>query len=567
MATIETDVNTGSGLVTTDLRAEMAAGALPIGSVDRASEQLVQELIDNHPIFKDLPHPSEIPVCARYAEGHPLESLIIGDNRITSREVDELLQSPEVQMTIGIFPNGTVPAANNETEHSVETDSRSYAKHAWTRDKIIVAFALRRAGHTEMGNAVLSNLHGFYASPDQRQRFFKNVFANTATAREWYDKGTNIPHIKAEIVDGQMVPYHDWGHQQLDAMGMWLWGTFRAANAGDLNLPDLNQHFAKQVNPNEADESTLGLAIKFLNRIQFWDLDDFGPWEDEKHRSRGTSIGICVAALEEAQKFFETHEHGYNALPNGMGEDAAHELKVELHTALHYGRQILNERVPSDGGLAVECDHWDSDAALSFLLYPFAPQMNPAQENAILRTLFERREDGAFRRIGELGITRRDGDDFVGQDYIYEQDRRGMFADMEVEDYRAAEWTLFDPLLCAYFSRKYVESVQDALQAGSSRGEDKLSLMYARRFFRRMAAQFTKENDEYQLAHDGSHVQVGKGIIPEAYFWDTTQDRWRANHHSPLLMANATHALALARLKDALDMHEVLQRTSRQRAG
>ncbi|MCB0331671.1 MAG: hypothetical protein KDD70_18495, partial [Bdellovibrionales bacterium] len=448
------------------------------------------------------------------------------------------------------------PAADNSHQDGMSTRSSEYAEHAWTRDESIVAIALRRGGLEEASAAVVENLLGFYADSAQRNRFVKYVLTDTATAKEWYAKGIHIPHIKAKIENGKMVPFEQWGHQQLDAMGMWLWTTFRSANVGLVDLHELNERFASEINPNEANDSVLGLAIKFLNRIEYWDQDDFGPWEDKMFRKRGTSVGICVAALEKAQQFFESHPHRYNALPNGPDSEAHIYLKLELENAIFHGRRALEERVPKDGRLAVENDRWQSDAALTFLLYPFSPTLEPAQESALLRRIFERDKSGQFCRIGELGISRRGEDDYVGQDYIYNPGGNGIFADMNTPGYKPAEWTLFDGLLCGYFARRYINSVRE----GGLPKEDTLSLLYAKRFFRRMASQFTKEDDQFTLAADGTTISTNKGVIPEAFFWDSKEERWRANHNTPLLMANAAHALALERMVHALAMHEALHR-------
>lgn len=538
--------------VRTDLRSILKdPAALPplVKAADLPARD-VSELIDQHPVYHGLPRPREIPICCKHAMGHQLEGLITGEKRISYRDVMSIIRSRDLDLSISAYENGTIPAADNGDQKGAATFSREYAEHAWTRDESIVAIALRRGGLEREAGAVVRNLLEFYATPEQRSRFLDYVMADGETAKRWYQEGHRIPHIKAHIEDGKMEPLDNWGHQQLDALGMWLWCTFRQANTGSIDLHAMNEEFAENLNPNEANDSVLNLALKFLNRIQFWDQKDFGPWEDHMLKCRGTSVGICVAALEQAMLYFSNHEHGYNALPNGPDEKAHIYLREEIEHALEKGRAALEKRIPSDGGLAVESDRWDSDAALLFLLYPFTPELSPNQENAILRRVFERSSEGEFRRIGELGISRRDEDDYVGQDYIYNQDGMGQFSKMDLPDYKPAEWTLFDGLLCGYFARRYIRS----------RGTDELSLAYAERFFRRMASQFTKEADTFTLQSDRTEISVPKGIIPEAYFWDSKEDRYRPNHNSPLLMANAAHALALERMSLALAVHEAFAR-------
>lgn len=509
----------------------------------------------NRPRYlQDLVWPDDIPLSP-LASTHHFAALIQKDGFITLDELQSTLTSGRFQLDMGAYESGVLPAATNDGKHDPDSHLASYMCHGWTRDVAISSLAMKRAGQKtgdcSDGVAALKSLWQFYARPEQRDKLLSFVLNSDQEGydpKSWYHDESKVPHIRARIEDGALVEsQQSWGHQQLDAFGMWLFTAFRFANDELIDLRAIAQEMSETVCPASGVDSILSLSIKFLNRIEFWDQRDFGPWEDFCLPQRATSVGCCVAALGEAIRFFENHPAGYNAIPT----DNAEHFASELHNAYNRGLETLTRRIPHNGELAVETDQYPSDAAMLFLLYPFHPDLTEAQESAILKRAYEQ-HDGEFTRIGAIGISRRDNDDYVGQDYIYARNpnpaKDGTFADMNVENYKPAEWTLFDGLLAGFYARKFI----------GSRGEDSFAYAYMQRHLKRMLSHPTADSDTLHITATDASIPIDQHVVPEAYFLDTRENRWRANHNTPLLMSNAAHALALERVKDAIQLHEIL---------
>ena len=137
----------------------------------------------------------------------------------------------------------------------------------------------------------------------------------------------------------------------------------------------------------------------------------------------------------------------------------------------------------------------------------------------------------------------------MGQDYFQNPDKgdRGEFA-ARSSDMRPAEWSLFDPLLAAYFYRRFVES--------GAREVD--SFVYADRHMKRAISFITPRPETLHVLGKGRDYQIASGILPEAFAWNSKREEWRANHNSPLLMAQAALGLAFERGQEAtllVDFH------------
>jgi hypothetical protein len=172
------------------------------------------------------------------------------------------------------------------------------------------------------------------------------------------------------------------------------------------------------------------------------------------------------------------------------------------------------------------------------LLFPFDPGLSALQQRGILKVLYR-------DRLGPVGFSRRDHDEYVGQDYAHNPNNP-IFVDPNLSGYRPAEWTLFDPLLGAYFYQRFIDS----------KGLDLESLKLADRHLKRSISQVTSREDTYWKACEQRMVVVPALRIPEAYWWDSQAGRWRPNENSPLLMAEAACALMLERGLQAAALFE-----------
>ena len=455
-----------------------------------------------------------IKVSEDFASGHYLEKFINKPEPLNTDDLKEIVISPEYPLNLDmvLYPSGSMPASPNQ-------DS-SYGHHAWTRDMAIKAYAMYMAGNVQGATKVIESLARFYNRDEERhERFGKFVLEPWSAKARYNSPNANVlPNIRAWInTNGHMEesPF-PWDHRQLDALGMWLWVAFKMSNEGALDLqkldgrlPGLNSQ--TQNNPND---SIFCVALKFLRVVEYWDQIDSGTWEDWPGWKRGTSIGICLAAFKEAQRYFNSF--GWDSLTT---HDRIGSLAEAMNSGRAYGQATLNGRLP------VEIDESRSDAAQAFLLYPFNPGLTTQQENAILDEIYN-------NRIGEVGVTRRHVDYFQGQDYPFNPDHRaqGIFS-APSNEHKNAQWTLIDPILAAYYYNKY--SMSDCT--------DEESFKKADAHTRRALAAIIKDDDVFRKTINNQVVSVHKGDIPELYWYDSKQERFRAGENSPLLMAEASY--------------------------
>jgi hypothetical protein len=515
-------VRIADGTEARDIDTAFALRALTAPSSDVASQRPAAahqtiELAASPGGFSALSPSSEL------TRGHYLSPFIARHEVLQAADLGLILE--QVHLGIRIYGTGTIPASTNPASH--------YATHAWTRDSAVCALALLRAGRSVEGVDALAHLAAFYNHPDERNKFLRFHYDSEASALYRSPDSSHHPHIKGAIdgVTRRMVRYeHPWSHNQLDAIGMWLFATFRAANDGILDLGALDRELTRSVNSDNIHDSIVCVALKFLARVRYHDQHDTGPWEDCNLPRRATSIGSCLAAFREAHRFFERvgYTEWHKGYPAGRGS-----LRSEIEDAIAAGTAAVAARIHPNGEFAIENDRFLSDSSLSFLLHPFNPGLNRAQEDAIVRALYR-------DRSGEVGFSRRDDDDYLGMNYIRYP---GVMSDLKQPDYRPAEWTLFDPLLAAFFYERYA----------ASQGVDAVSLRLADRHLKRALSQITSDVDVFCKC-DGTIVTVPARVVPEAYWFDSLQKRWRPNENTPLPMSAAAYTFMFESARRALGL-------------
>ncbi len=497
-----------------------------------------------------VPPPSEILPCQQLTHGHFLEPLLTKDGPLSSHDLHSVLdlcgdrhsENPEQKINLGIMitGKGAVPA-------SAQPES-SYASHAWTRDAALVAISAAISGHSQEAATIIEALTLFYGKPDQRPRFTDFIFDGDAPRR--FADGKGLPIIRAEIGEGgEMVntpSSENWGHAQLDAIGMWLWSVFNQANEGTISYPALNEKVTLSNSTNET-ESILMVAVKFLERIHFWDQSDLGPWEDRSEAKRATSVGICVAALRELKILGDTL--GWEKLglvKNQDGQSDIQGFRAMVNQMIENGGKTLNERIPSNpSAIAFEADPNAQDsknASLILLLYPFNVGLDRDQQEAILSTVYD--------LMGEVGFRRYWGDSYVGMDYHRQQSPSSM-APTAVRGYNEAEWSLFDPTLAAYYFDRYVKSD----------GHDLSALLYGNQHLKRALSNVTAHTYQYRLEGENKDMTIMPGECPEAYFVDSQkrarkEPHWMPNSNTPLNWTKAALTMALERALIATQLYE-----------
>ena len=512
----------------------------------------------NHPqpfsTFKSLGFPavSSIPMCEQLVDGHPLEPFIRKVKPLSINDLHQVLSHPLLDLSLIGFKTGSVTAALNPQMRSFEGahHCEDYSRNMWTRDSIITATALNRAGFSDVAEQIIKNLWSFTGGQDHRGKILQFHWGSPEERRRLFLDGNNGPHVKFSVGNHGELNFcdHDWGHQQLDALGAMVWAPYRFANQdaryGQIgNDPRFD---LRSIDPDQnAKDSILPATIKMFFGAGVHNTLDYGPWEDIREWRRATSVGIVVAGLHEAKIFHE--REGWEHLPaeyGGVQDGAA--FREQLEETLERCTQTVEDRIPQSG-YATECDRRPCDSAMALLLYPFDCNLKIERQNTILRTVYRNMGEAGFRR---WEMDEREGPDrYVGQDYFQNPDKgdRGEFA-ARSSDMRPAEWSLFDPLLAAYFYRRFVES-------GAREVE---SFVYADRHMKRAISFITPRPETLHVLGKGRDYQIPSGILPEAFAWDSKREEWRANHNSPLLMAQAALGLAFERGQEAtllVDFH------------
>ena len=493
-----------------------------------------------------LPSLSEVSVSAELAHEHPLKHFILQTEPFSSRQIAELLRTRHIDLSIQGFHTGVVTAALCSNPNT--GDVRAYHRNAWERDEAIIGLALNRAGHYDQAGALFRSMWGYLGCSDHRGVITCfHVDSNKPYDRFRYGDGMDSPHTKFSVDgEGKRVKCsHAWGMQQLDAKGAGLFGTYRVANQREF-APQPGYDFdLRQLDPMpQIGESIICATWKFLNRIRAWETEDYGPWERFKAYQRATSVGMIAAAAKEAVTYHERMGWGY--LPSLYGyEDNGSNFKRELTDLRARCNEVLDVRIPPVGQ-AVECDRIPCDSAMALLLYPFTPDLSRDQEHTILRTVYRNMGPAGFRRF-EMDLEEKLPDGFVGMNYHRNKDPRayGEFADNSAPGYKAAEWSLFDPLLAGYWYRRYIDS----------KGAEPESLLYADRHLKRCLSFVTKQVEDLFIEGKNEHFLIRPGTLPEAKAWDTVEGRWR-NNHNDLLMARAALGLAFQRAAEATKLWE-----------
>lgn len=502
-----------------------------------------------------LPALSSLVFSEQLVSGHPLEQFTRNEAPFTLADINRLLSHPSIDLSIVGFHSGSVTAAvNQDVMEYNKGEAQDYSRNMWARDSIITAVALNRAGFSDKADRIVQNLWGFAGSEPHRFKILQFHWGSPEERRRLFIEGNNGPHIKFSVgKNGELQTCnHDWGHQQLDALGAMLWAPYRFANSRHATALPGAQGMGfdlRRLDPlPHASDSILPATVKMFFGAGIDNTLDYGPWEDIREWRRATSVGIALAALHEAKVFHE--REGWAYLPVEYdGKQNGAMFRDQLEMILHKCEETIRDRVPTHG-FASECDRRPCDSALTLLLYPFDCRISIEQQNTILRTV--------YRNVGEAGIRRwdidvHDGQDrYVGQDFFYNgyPADKGEFS-KAVNGFKPAEWTLFDPLLAAYFYRRFIES--DA--------QDYEAFRYADRHLKRSLSFITPLSHELYVEGKNRSYMIPPGILPEAHSWDSRRGEWRPNHNSPLIMAQAALALAFERAKEAckLVQHKVRQ--------
>ena len=493
----------------------------------------------------------QIPIASELVEGHWLREHIIKPEPIsTSAELGEILETIENTIDITVYEGGAIPASPNVASE--------YRYGSWRRDNAIMTVGMTLAALLEpegSGNRAelvqkvreeLTAMASYDNESFQRGHFTSFFFLNSdpsenkRLAKEKFEHDINgLPRAKHSIINGKLGEYFEWGHHQLDGLGAYLYAFFFAANQGIIDLKELDGILTGQ-NPENGEDSLFSVALHFLHEIGYSDVTDVGPWENKPGRKRASSVNLCLAAFKEAKKYFESKSWNPNET---IAVNPNVNLKQIIEEGIEKGDAVKNERIPSDGKPAVETDEIPCDSALALSLL-FDPGLNEIQQDAIVKRLIE--------NMGEYGIRRMPDelDAFFGENFASNPNGDGKWS-VIYPGHKAAQWTLFDPILAVHYYRKYLKSD----------GRDEKSFLLADRFMKRSLSQLTKHDYEIEFFINPLKkrtVPIPAGILPECRWRkkDGDKEEWLPNPNSPLQMAHGVFAIMMAEATRAIQLHE-----------
>jgi hypothetical protein len=379
---------------------------------------------------------------------------------------------------------------------NTEKDYTGYSS-VWVRDNIFIAFAHYIDGQPMRATRVLSALMSYFKK--YRQRFL-DVISSSVDPKN----PMNRPHVRFDGNNLEELPEH-WPHAQNDALGYFLWLYCKLAI----------EHLLK---PVSEDIETLGLFVRFFRAIRYWEDEDSGHWEETRKIS-ASSIGVVVAALQQARKL----------LPTSFSPTTFYD-KDKTFDAESVGELIAPGMSALEKILPEECIQSDPqkkrrvDSALLFLIYPLH-LVKEEIASQILQNVIDNLQ-------GDYGVRRYLGDSYWAPDYKEKlpPDKRTIdFSDnMSSRDSLLpaktleAQWCIFDPILSCIFGNRFQTTHQ----------KDDLD---------RQAFHLNRALG--QITSEGLQLEIPAFRCPELYY--LRRGKYVPNDHVPLLWAQANLIVAL----------------------
>ena len=368
------------------------------------------------------------------------------------------------------YESGLTPASALSGELGTETGMG----FAWVRDNCYAAYALLLAGDQAKASGVVRALLRIFAT---YEHMLDAVITGAA------DPNDIMTRPPARVVGDTLGLTGNWSNAQNDSIGYTLWV-----------VAEFVQHGALQLTAEDWDIITK--LARYLNTIEYWHDADNGHWEEDR-QLHAASIGAVVAGLSAVSDI----------------APATLDWGLDLDQLITDGRTALNQSL-IDVPL---------DASVLFLVEPL--RIVTADQTARIIAMVEQN----LRR--EIGIIRYPNDSYWAADYRDHfglGDRTADFSDRMDErakfslEGHEAQWTIFDPMLSCYYSRRYAET------------NDEQYLQKSRYYLERSLASYEERE--------------GKWLVPEAYFFEHGQ--WVANDHVPLLWSQANLIAALRAIED-----------------
>jgi phosphorylase kinase alpha/beta subunit len=378
-------------------------------------------------------------------------------------------------------------------------------RSVWVRDNVQIAWAHLAAGlEASIPVKCMQAIATFY----QRHR---HRFAEIVEGRADFREPMNRPHIRFNGADLSELP-EKWAHAQNDALGYFLWFTCRLVEAG-------------AIGHERAWWDVLSLLLRFWEKIEVWQDEDSGHWE-EVRRISASSLGCVVGGLRELRGLMERREIS-SALSRGeYGVDVGY-----VEALLQRCESALWEILPAEC-IQQEASKWRRfDAALLFLIYPLNVVGERRLEDVIL---------GDVKRElrGEHGIRRYLGDSYWCADYrelLSAEQRTADFSDslgqrdQLLKPGYEAQWCIFDPIVSCIWGQRYLLGGAD------------LDLAAQVESLQRSLGQLTRPGGRFPAWR-----------CPESWFCE--RGEWVPNDITPLLWTQGNLLQALTLMERSLEL-------------
>ena len=429
--------------------------------------------------------------------------------------IQALLEEHQV-FEFSCLDNGLFPASP-----AADASNTGY-KNVWIRDNIYVAYAHHVSGRTDIALKNVCTLLQYFKQHSSR---FTRVIDAQAKPSSCMER----PHVRFNGL-GLAELDEPWQHAQNDALGYFLWLYCKLHAKADSSGSSKLDRDAIEV---------LTLFPLYFQAIRFWEDEDSGHWE-EAPKVEASSIGVVIAGLRELR----------NLMANVSSSPQAWQ----------YGGKIVNTKLLDDliecGYLAIntilpaECIQAPPqlrrrDGALLFLAYPLDILEASLAEQIVVEIIANLR--------GEFGIRRYMGDNFWCRDFqnLPKKIQNSPYTDREewlrehakeVVLGEEAQWCIFDPIISAYYGRKY--------QSKSGKPEDLcLQIQYLNRSLNQITAKgcIVEEKSLEGVEHS---LEIAAFKCPELYY--IQKDHYTPNTSTPLLWTQANLLIALEAMKQSL---------------
>lgn len=212
----------------------------------------------------------------------------------------------------------------------------------WIRDQLYANFAYFYLGETEKFS---TGIRVVFDILEKSKKKIEQATCQTPSA------GHEFIHAKFDA-DTYNEITNDWGHHQVDAIGLFLYSVAFAEKHGI------------SVVENKNDKEILQLLVSYLTSVRYWEQPDNGMWE-EWYDLHASSIGAAVKGLSAVRDM---------------------ELAVVPSDLIDRGMRTLFALLPNESA------HHDADMAQLSLIWPYdlvPPQLADAIVNQITGKLVQ----------------------------------------------------------------------------------------------------------------------------------------------------------------------------------